>query len=186
MELISNDQTKYVVSKDEHIAMIMLGGQAGLDSSLYIPILLAHGMDKVYVLGGRHPEIQAKINELLTNDAYQNRVISLGFEGAEFLARLSRRCHIKVMRAGGLSIMEALAMRHHPEQLILLHHSDSNAASLKCGIPWEDCNADELIDHLAQENVRVLKTCPKMIDGQLADVFHSEVADFGFESDIKG
>lgn len=152
----------------------MLGGQAGNDTTRYITQLIKHGMDRVFVFGGTNAAIREKVSAL---QSYADKIVLLNKQDAPFIASLKSRCQVIVMRAGGLSVMEELAMNHHPEQIILLHHADMGV-DLKSGIPWEDCNADMLITLLAEKNIRVVKVCPSTADEALAELLSTNVTDW--------
>ena len=163
VELIADDGTTYIISENQKVATIMLGGQAGIDSSRYIPSLFDNAIDMVFVLGGRHAEIQAEIDNFLRETNGTKPVVSLAFQYPAFIAQLMSRSAVVIVRSGGLTMMEQLAMHHHPDQIILLHHADTCAHDMKSGIIWEDYNADGLIRYLEQDQIRVLKTSPSNV-----------------------
>lgn len=148
------------IKAEEKIASIMLSGQGGYDSVRYIVPLLEAGMDKVFVFGGCHSPIKEKIDQLLCYEKYAGKIIPLPNQDASFIAGLGSRCLVEVIRGGGLTVMEKLALNHHPSKHIFIHYSDASLGAYKSGIAWEDSNADKLIDSLGKQGIHVQKTCP--------------------------
>ena len=68
--------------------------------------------------------------------------------------------------------MEQMAMNHHKDQIILIHHADSDSEILESGIPWEDANADVLINVL--QAIRIAKTSPSLAYEKI-QLFQSEM-----------
>jgi hypothetical protein len=147
---------------DSKIASIMLGSQAGNDTFEYIENLINNGMDKVFVFGGKtNPILSSKINELISrHPEYKEKIIPLSNQSDKEIMPLMTRSNILVIRGGGLSVMEQLAMNHHPEQTVFIHHANSKIKKLTSGIPWEDSNVDQLIENLSSRSVHCKKTCP--------------------------
>ena len=158
------------IKANERIAAIMLGSQAGTDTTSYISSLIHNGIDKVFVFGGTNPDIKSKIETYLSS--FLDKIILLPPQGDDFIASLMTRCHILIIRAGGLSVMEQMAMNHHKDQIILIHHADSDSEILESGIPWEDANADVLINVL--QAIRIAKTSPSLAYEKI-QLFQSEM-----------
>lgn len=173
-----------MIPAGEKIASIMLGSQASTDTEIYIDILNDHGMDKIFVFCGSNTALREKLTQKYNS---LRQIILLGNQDDAFIASVMTRSNILITRAGGLSVMEQMAMEHNHEQMIMIHHADSNAYHedkpvlihhsaeseilsepelLLSGISWEDHNADLLIQTL---NVRVVKTCPSDARQQLMD-----------------
>lgn len=159
------------IESNSKIASIMLGSQAGNDTFEYIEDLLKNKMDKVFVFGGKtNPILQSKINQLIDqHPEYQDKIIPLGNQGDKEIMPLMTRSNILVIRGGGLSVMEQLAMNHHSEQTVFIHHANSNSKNLTSGIPWEDCNVDNLIEKLTSIFVHCKKTCPARFERHLKE-----------------
>lgn len=158
-----SDGESYIIKPDEQIASIMLGSQASNDSYEYIERLLKNGMDKVFVFGGKtNPKLQEKIKDLLErNPEYKGCILPLSNQSDEHIAPLMTRSNVLVIRGGGLSVMEQLAMRHNPQQSVLIHHANSPQKILSSGISWEDENVDALIKSLKSKGVHSVKTSPE-------------------------
>ena len=157
------DHKTITIEANEKIASIMLGSQAGDDTIRYITNLLYNGVDRVFVFGGSNPVLREKVATLLKTCeelSFAEKVVLLEPQDDHFIPALMTRSHIVITRAGGLSVMEQMAMNHNPEQAIFIHHADSNELDLLSGILWEDCNADGLIEKLTKQGIRVMKTCP--------------------------
>jgi hypothetical protein len=151
------------IEANEKIASIMLGSQAGEDTVRYITNLLYNSIDKVFVFGGSNAALREKVATLLNtcNElGFAERIVLLEPQDDSFISGLMSRSNIVITRAGGLSVMEQMAMKHNPEQIIFIHHADSNDLELLSGISWEDYNADGLIEELTKQDLRVIKTCP--------------------------
>ncbi len=178
--LICKDGSQIDIDKDEKIAMIMLGGQAGADSVRYIEPLLDNGIDRVIVFGGDNQNIFSAVHDLLLRPVYSNRIIPLPNQDADFIAGLETRSLYIVNRGGGLCCFEHLARHHHPEQVIFIHYADS-CEDYNCGIEWENGNVDELSRLLAKKGVRVEKIKPQEMAGrlqQLAGLGKEEIDDW--------
>lgn len=150
------------------IASIMLGSQASNDTTKYLETLLNNGTDKVFVFGGEIPTIQNRINDIISqHPEYQSKIIALGDQNDQQITQLITRSNIVDIRGGGLSVMEEMAMPHNPQQLILLHHPDSNTSRLTTGISWEDDNITDLIEYLQPKNIIAKRTSPNSAKRQI-------------------
>ena len=153
----------FTILKNEQIASIMLGSLASHDTVEYIETLFDSGIDKVFVFGGKIEAISEKIDVILARrPEYKERVIRLGNQGDKEIAQLMTRSNMIFMRAGGMSVMEQMAMRHNKEQTIFLHHANTNRHELTSGISWEDDNVTALIADLnLNKKIRAEKTSPE-------------------------
>lgn len=164
------DEPPFTIKADEQIAAIMLGSQASNDTVEYIETLLNKGMSKVFVFGGKNKNISEKIDEIIAkNPAYQANIIRLGNQGDKEIVALMTRSNIAVIRGGGLSVMEQMAMPHNEEQTILIHHANSEAENLSSGISWEDDNVTFLMEDLHAKNVYAQKTSPNRASRHIAE-----------------
>jgi len=161
------------IRANEKIASILLGGQAGIDSIKYILPLLAAGMDKVFLFAGSNRVLIDEVTKLQTERGLADRIILLPNQDDIHVASIISRSNVVVTRAGGGTVMEHLAMKHNPNQKIMLHHKDTHSAFLTTGIAWEDGNANLLIDKLKEADITAVKTTPKQVREQLA-VFYPE------------
>lgn len=159
----------YEIKANEQIASIMLGSQAGIASTEYIETLLNNGMDKVFVFGGQTGVIKERIDELNANPLYQGRIIALHNQGDKEIAALMSRSNCLIIRGGGLTVMEQLAMQHNPQQTVLIHHAESGDPELTSGISWEDENVNFMIKELQKQNVHAEKTSPLRAKRQIAE-----------------
>ena len=170
-------KAELIVLENERIAAIMLGSQASTDTVRYIENLLLNGMDKVFVFGGSNAAIETKVTQFMgAYPHWANQIILLDNQDDVFIASLMTRSQVLIIRAGGLSVMEQLAMNHHAEQIIMIHHADSGTAEMTSGISWEDANADVLIQTLRKKNITLVKTCPSESNDQLIALLHNEKA----------
>ncbi len=159
---------RFAIKANESIAAIMLGSQAGNNTTEYIETLLESGFDKVFVFGN---------NETITNKVAQiktkyvdKEIICLGNQGDKEIAALMTRSNLVIIRGGGLSVMEQLTMNHNPGQAILIHHTNANTdKELTSGIPWEDGNVDRLIQVLNEKDIYAQKTSPEQAKRQIPE-----------------
>lgn len=167
---LAGNDIPYTIEANEQIASIMLGSQAGHDTVNYIETLLESSTNRVFVFGGKNLVIQEKIAEIIANHPeYKNRIIPLGNQGDKEMASLMSRSNLAIIRGGGLSVMEQLAMNHNPEQTILIHHANSNQKKLTSGISWEDENINFLMTNLRKNGVYTVKTSPDLSKRQIAE-----------------
>lgn len=159
----------YEIKANEQIASIMLGSQAGLASTEYIETLLNNGMDKVFVFGGQTAAIKERIDVLNANPLYRGRIIALHNQGDKEIAALMSRSNCLIIRGGGLTVMEQLAMHHNPLQTVLIHHAESGETDLTSGISWEDENVNFMIRELQKLNVCAQKTSPHRAKRQVPE-----------------
>ncbi|KTD60041.1 hypothetical protein [Legionella shakespearei] len=159
----------YDIKANEQIASIMLGSQAGISSTEYIETLLNNGMDKVFVFGGQNGVIKERIDELSVNPLYKDRIIALHNQGDKEIAALMSRSNCLIIRGGGLTVMEQLAMQHNPQQTVLIHHAESGQPELTSGISWEDENVNFMIKELQKQNVHAEKTSPLRAKRQIPE-----------------
>ncbi len=169
------DQSTHAVHPHEKIATIMLGSQGGDDPGQYIPGLLQNGMDKIFIFGGGNEDIAKKIRELPCYPENAGRIVLLDKQDDPFIAEVMTRSNVLIIRSGGLSVMEQMAMNHNEEQVILIHHADAETEELQSGIAWEDCNAEEMIKSL--DNIRVEKTSPSRCFRQIRRLLNTHAAD---------
>ncbi len=134
-------------------------------------------MDKVFVFGGKNPDILKEIQKLeIQFPQYKGRIVPLGMQDDIHIAPLMTRSNVVVTRGGGLSVMEQLAMNHMPGQVVFIHHKDlpqgsPENAELTSGISWEDANVEALIDKMVDVGVTAEKTSPARVGAQLAAIF---------------
>lgn len=167
---LAGEKLPFEIQADEKIASIMLGSQASKDTIEYIETMLENGMEKVFVFGGKSPALQGGITDILAkHPEYQNRIIPLGNQSDKEIHPLMSRSNLVVIRGGGLSVMEQLAMNHNKEQTVLVHHANSTQAELTSGISWEDENVALLISELRNRGVHAEKTSPERAMRQIPE-----------------
>lgn len=160
----------FTIPADEQIASIMLGSQASHDTVAYVESFLEAGIQKVFVFGGKKKNISDRINAILNrHPEYKDRIIPLGFMDDAQMTPLMTRSNFIVIRGGGSSVSEQLALPHHSEQAILFHHANSSSEILTSGISWEDDNITELMKELKKQNVHAQKTCPNRVKCHIAE-----------------
>lgn len=170
--------TTQSIHPHERIASIMLGSQASNDTVRYIEHLLASGMERVFVFGGTNQNIKKEIDKLLIlRPELVNKIVLLDNQDDSFITSLMTRSDILVIRSGGLSVMEQMAMPHPAHQLVMLHHADSKDGKLQSGISWEDKNADKLISTLTTKGIRAVKTCPSQVASHIQKSLNNEPTD---------
>lgn len=158
-----------LIHQSERIASIILGSQASHDTVEYIETLIENGMSKVFVFSGKTTAISQKIDDILHNNpTYKEKIIRLGDQGDHHLAQLMTRSNLIITRGGGLSVMEQMAMPHNSQQVILIHHRNTDTNELTSGISWEDHNGMALIAYLKQAHVHADKTSPNRAKKQIS------------------
>ena len=162
------------IQPNDQVASIMLGSQASLDTIKYVQSLLNAKYDHIFVFGAKTPAIAQQLESLINNyplaqrSAIRRRIIPLGNQTDIEMQPIMTRSNSVFIRGGGLSVMEQMAMRHNIQQTIFVHHSDpAPMQKMSSGISWEDENVNSLIDFLAQNNVVVNKTSPRLSYDQL-------------------
>jgi hypothetical protein len=158
-----------VVEADEKVASIMLGSQAANDTVNYVAELADSGhYQKIFVFGGTAPHIRDAIKELQRSAADKGiTIIPLDNQNDEHMAPIFTRSQLIIIRGGGLSVMEEMAMPHHQDQVILIHCKEDARGKLGSGISWEDGNVDELIQDLGIKGTVVRRTSVKLIHDHL-------------------
>ncbi len=166
---INADDQEYAIKSGEKIASIMLGSQAGLDTAKYVAKLMGT-YDKIFVFGGNTAALSLLLDEeelKLPENKHGRTIIRLDNQDDEHMAPILTRSNLMIIRGGGLSVMEQMAMHHPCGQSIMIHHKDSEKSELTSGIPWEDCNTNALIQTLSSETFGVKKTSPNRFEGDL-------------------
>lgn len=154
------------IAANEKVASIMLGSQAGHATINYVETLLDANYDKIFVFGGLYKDIYEKIEDIINRYPpeqqanIRNRVIRLGNQDDVHMQPIMTRSNTLYIRGGGLSVMEQMAMSHHPDQAIFIHHKDQRSNNLTSGISWEDGNVDELISKMTDKGIYCQKTSP--------------------------
>lgn len=166
-------EQKAVASKaitvGERVASIMLGSQASDDTVEYVKSLLDSGFDKIFVFGGLNDNIYGRIEEIIAGypqdqqQQMREKIIRLGNQSDREMMPIMTRSNAVVIRGGGLSVMEQMAMQHNPCQSVFIHHPDQASSQLTSGIAWEDENVNSLIKFLANQKVLAQKTSPKLV-----------------------
>lgn len=146
------------------VASIMLGTLAGNATVDYIKPLLASGYGKIIIFRGNNLNIDKRIeSEFSPQD--KERIVLLGTQGDAQIAPIMTRSQCVIIRCGGLSITEQMAMPLLYDKRILIHHSDRiEGKELSTGLPWEDENANCLIEFIKKNrgntNAIAKKTYP--------------------------
>ncbi len=155
------------VSPGAKVASIMIGSLASSASLDYLKIFLDKGYDKIFVFGGLNDELFTALQSLINTYPAERqaeiskRIVRLGNQGDKEMAPIMTRSDTVVIRGGGLSVMEQMALPLLPKKTVLLHHSDCGDKPLSSGVSWEDGNANKLIEFLSARNVFARKTSPQ-------------------------
>lgn len=163
------DEIVFDIKANEKIATLMLGSQGSTDIVDYVKKFLAFGgFSKIFVFEAKVKD--TFLSSLLKQVLHTGKIIILDEQDDNHIAHILKRSNIILMRAGGLSVMEQMAIPHNKEQIILIHNKEINKKRLTSGISWEDKNAEHLISFLARKNVIVKKTSTLRISSDLAEV----------------
>lgn len=163
--------SRHDIEPTEKMAAVMLGSQASLDTIAYVEKLAEHQFDKIFVFGGQAPHIKEKLQPLI--ERFPGKIIALANQDHPQIAPIMKRSDLVVMRGGGLSVMEQMALPHKEGQVILIHTKEEEG-KLTSGISWEDANVDKLADHLGKKGIKVERTTVEKIDEQLSNQMQSK------------
>ncbi len=167
------------------VASIMIGSLAANASVDYVEHLLKAGYEHIFVFGGSNDEIAHRLDKLISTYPVEEqakinqKIIRLGNQSDVEMAPIFTRSNCVVIRGGGLSVMEQMAMPYTPDKVILMHHEDSDTGDLTSGLSWEDCNTDRLIEYLNEKEVFAEKTSPQLCKKALetAQKFYAKASD---------
>jgi hypothetical protein len=141
---LSNKEVE--VLGNEKVASIMLGSQASNDTIDYALRLAKSNLyDKIFVFGGTADHIKDKLDKALSQEI-KHKVILLDAQEDTYIAPIMTRSNLVIIRGGGLTVMEQMAMPHkHASQVILLHSKRNKIGEFTSGISWEDGNVSQFI-----------------------------------------
>ncbi|GGI77070.1 protein SdbA [Legionella impletisoli] len=174
--LIPN-QDKITIPSEAKVASIMIGSLAAIASVDYVKHLLNKGYDRIFVFGGLNAALSQELEKIILSfdekeqPDIRKRIICLGNQTDAEIAPIMTRSDCVVIRGGGLSVMEQMALPIKPGKKLFIHHNDS---LLKSGTPWEDSNADCLMEHYGKYKFFAKKTYPNGFVEELerADKFY--------------
>jgi hypothetical protein len=173
----SESMAQRLIPAQSLVASIMLGSLSSHATAEYVRALLNQGYDTIFVFGGLVPDIDQRINAIIDaypraqQDTIRQRIVRLGNQSDHEIAPIMTRSHCVIIRGGGLSTMEQMALPQRPNKAILIHQQDGlEAASPLCsGLSWEDGNVTCLLDHLTNQGLFAQKTSLKRIQQTLSD-----------------
>ncbi len=183
IKLIS-DTDEVDIAAGEKVGTVMLGSLASDATVAYVKQFLESGYDKIFVFGGLNDNIFHPIEQMINaypqseRQAIRARIVRLGNQSDAEMGPIMTRSNCVVIRGGGLSTMEQMALPSNPNKTVLLHHNDCNNGVLTSGLSWEDGNVDSLIEHLEKQGSYARKTSPALIREELAraEYFHDRRA----------
>lgn len=141
----------------------MIGSLAANASADYAKYLLNQGYEHIFLFGGLNDSIAARIDQIInsypapTRDEIRKKIILLGNQSDVEMAPIMTRSNCVVIRGGGLSVMEQMAMPIMDDKIVLLHHEDNEEGPLTSGLSWEDGNSDKLIEYLSEKGAYAKK-----------------------------
>ena len=148
------------------IAVIMLGSLAGRASIDYAKYLTALNKYKfIFVFRSGNQDFDKKLENL------SNNIICLEYQPPQTLASIIIRSNCVVLRGGGLSTMENMALPIVQNKKFYFHHPEAGNENktqdqLSTGLSWEDSNIDQLIKHIRENSAYAWKTTPQRIQSQ--------------------
>lgn len=167
-----NYRQSAIINAHAKVASIMIGSLAANASVDYVKHLLDKDYDHIFIFGGLNNRIAPEIDAILEiyppveQDKIKQKMILLPPQTDIEMAPIMARSHYVIIRGGGLSVMEQMAIPIMRDKTVLVHHDDTSNDSLTSGIDWEDSNTDALIYYLRQKGCRAFKTSPtKGLDG---------------------
>ena len=162
------------VLANKKVASIMLGSQASIDILKYVQTLVDSDYDKIFVFGGLSNHIYGPLQEIIRKSpSLKDKIVCLGNQDDTKMMPIMTRSNTVIIRGGGLSVMEQMALQHNENQIILVHHTDIASNELSSGMAWEDGNVDKLIDYLNKKGMLVQKTSPSRCFSQLEGLKNS-------------
>lgn len=172
--LQENKQAVEIPAGDK-VASIMLGSVPSDATVTYVQHLLndVPGYDKIFVFGGLNASIYASLERLVNSypesqrAGINARIIRLGNQSDHEMAPIMTRSDCVVIRGGGLSVMEQMAMPKNPHKIFFIHHNDRDDENLTSGLSWEDGNVDSLLDYFAAHDIYAKKTSPQLVKEML-------------------
>ena len=174
IECLDTDRRPYRdINAGDKVASIMIGSLAANASVDYIESLLKANYNHIFVFGGSNEEILKRINTLILKypvseqAKIKQRIICLGNQTDVEMAPIFTRSNCVVIRGGGLSVMEQMAMPLTKDKIVLMHHEDSDDEQLTSGLSWEDSNTDRLIEYLTEQEAFSVKVSPKLCERAL-------------------
>jgi effector protein SdbA len=167
---VQAEKKAIIIPSNAKVASIMLGSQASDATVIYVKHLLESDInyDKIFVFGGINKSIYQPIEDIINTypesqrDSVRNRIVRLGNQGDAEIAPIMTRSDCVVIRGGGLSVMEQMALPLNPNKKFLFHHQDKENKNLTSGLSWEDGNVDRLIEYLTAKKVFAQKTSPRL------------------------
>lgn len=169
VQVNNSPNSVFHVEAGESIASIMLGSLASNDTVEYVKKLVeSNHYKKIFIFGGNAPHIAPlikKINDELDSDGPM--IIQLDNQDDIHMAPILKRSNLVILRGGGLSMMEAMAITYEIWQTILIHCKEDLYKILTSGISWEDGNVDEAIDYHNDNHVVFRRTSINLISEQI-------------------
>lgn len=159
---------KYQIRANEKIAYIMLGSQAGEDTLGYVKKLAAlKQYQKIFVFNGTSPHLDLK-NKLQKEMQGPTEIVLLDNQDDAHGAAIRVRSDLAVIRGGGLTVMEEMALPIvNPEKIILFHSRRDKSRRFTSGISWEDENANQLIAMVQGKVKKITRTSVQEITAEL-------------------
>jgi len=156
-EIAQQADGEITIKANEKIAYIMLGSQASDDTYGYVEkIIQLKQYNKIFVFGGNNPILKDQVSALKSESC---EIILLDNQDDKHSAPIRVRSDLAIIRGGGLSIMEEMAMPHNnPDQIVLLHSKRAKNGLFSSGISWEDDNGTELIKTLKGKIKKIART----------------------------
>jgi effector protein SdbA len=165
----NHQEIDYPVEANARVASIMLGSQAATDTTQYVK-MLAHPQspyDIVFVFGAKKPHIAHEISELVAKSL--KKIIPLDEQSDKQMAPIFTRSQLVIIRGGGLTIMEQLALPCCEDKIMLIH-CKNEAWGLTSGISWEDANVDLFIQKMRKIKVMVKRTSIQHFEQDLLEI----------------
>ena len=157
------------VNAGEKVGTIMLGSLGSAATVSYVKHMLEAGYDKIFVFGGLNNYIYNPIEDIINSypkaerKKIKQRIIRLGNQSDLEIAPIMTRSNCVVIRGGGLSVMEQMALPTDLNKTVLVHHNDcNNNQELSSGLSWEDENTNVLIAYLQKNKSHACKTSPQL------------------------
>ena len=148
------------IAKNTKIASIMLGSLAGNASLEYAKYLLStEQYAQIFIFRADNTTLNHELLEL------SKTIICLDHQTASTLAAIMVRSNCVILRGGGLSLMENMALPIIKNKIFLFHHpaqgnENKDSDSLSTGLSWEDTNINAMIKHIRKHGAFAYKVTP--------------------------
>ncbi len=162
------------------VISIMLGALGGLAMVDYLEQIIKNipTISHVFLFRGDNVEVDRRVQSLLLEyNGTCPKLHILCFQTDVETAPIMARSDAIILRSGGMSTMEHMAIPIKRNKFFFLHHPrETQTKTLTTGLLWEDANADALANFVHAHAANVSKTNPTHIADGLSSMLQSILA----------